>query len=546
LTDRDSVRTLTDGYVEGLLAFRPTSATLLGDHRYDGDLGDPTADAVNDFLRFLRTLHDELEHVSGDALDPEDDVDRRLLVSALRTDMLDLQEIRTWEHHPHSFLDPPLEGCFALLVADWLPAAERVESLVARLEKVPSFVAAGRRTVLAAPEIHVESALLAARTGMEFFRTTVVDWVEGNDPDHVDVVRAVVGPAADAYEETIDWLEDMPRLGDFAVGEELFAARLREAHLVELPPAAVAERGESLVRATLDELDEVASARDPSRSWREQIEELKDDHPSAEELLGRYEDVMRWTREVVTDGRLAPLPPGDPPLLVEPTPRPWRHTIPYAAYVQPPPLSSGAVGRFWVTPPDDGMGTDELEDALRGHGTASIVLTAVHEGYPGHHLQLCWANAHPTRLRRIADAPMFVEGWGLYCEELFHEHGLYDDGTRLWQLKDQLWRALRVVLDVNLHCGDETVAGAVRALVDVADLEEANARAEVRRYTETPTYPLSYALGKEGIVALRDRVRTALGPRFDENAFHERLLRNGTLPISLAEKALLDDMAARP
>jgi uncharacterized protein (DUF885 family) len=79
----------------------------------------------------------------------------------------------------------------------------------------------------------------------------------------------------------------------------------------------------------------------------------------------------------------------------------------------------------------------------------------------------------------------------------------------------------------------------VRALVEIADLEPPNARAEIRRYAETPTYPLSYAIGKAEFVAMRDRVRDAEGDAFDERRFHERLLRNGTLPIPLAEQALL-------
>lgn len=539
MSDGRDVRELGETYVEGMLAFRPTTATLLGDHRYDHELGDPSTEAVEDYARLLRTLLSGLRSTPSDALDGEAAIERRLLRSVLETELLDIEEIRIWDRHPSRFLDPPLDGCFGLLIADHLPADDRAESLVARLEQVPTFLSQGRAAVEAAPEIYVETALETAHAGAAFFAETVVDWVSDHAPDHLDVIRAVTGPAIAAYEEVMDWLEDMPRLGDFAIGGEHFAARLRIAHLLDESPDDLAARGEQILRSTIEELAEVAQHRDPQRSWREQIAALKDDHPSPSDLIAAYERAMGWTRAETTRTGLVPMPPGDPVLVVEPTPRPWRATIPYAAYLSPPPFASGAPGRFWVTPPDDDIDEEELAELLRGHGAASIAVTAVHEGYPGHHLQLSWANAHRSRLRRIVDAPMFVEGWGFYCEDLFHEHGLYDDAARLWQLKDQLWRALRVVLDVDLHCGDEDVDGAVRALVEIADLEAPNARVEVRRYAETPTYPLSYAIGKAEFVAMRDRVQDAEGESFDERRFHERLLRNGTLPIPLAEQALL-------
>jgi hypothetical protein len=532
------VRELAGAYVEGMLAFRPTTATRLGDQRYDHELGDPTAEAVDDYTRLLRTLRGGLDTVATATSGPDDEVDLELLRSVLDTEILDLDEIRIWERHPSSFIDPPLDGCFALVIADHLPADVRAESLVARLEQVPSYMAAGRAAVEAAPDVYVDTALEMARSAESFFAETLVGWVERRAPDHLDVIRAVIGRAVDAYEETAEWLEDMPRLGDFAIGEEHFAERLRVAHLLEDTPTEVADRGETILRATLEELREVAGRRDPERSWREQIAELKDDHPDGDGLLRSYEDAMAWTREVIEETGLVPLPPDDPELIVEATPAPWRSTIPYAAYLAPPPFAKGAPGRFWVTPPSSDLGREGGPEQLREHGSASITVAAVHEGYPGHHLQLSWANAHPSVLRRIADAPMFVEGWAFYCEELFHDHGLYDDAVRLWQLKDQIWRALRVVLDVDLHCGDETVDGAARALVEIADLEEASALTEVRRYTETPTYPLSYALGKMEFLAMRDRVRRAEGSDFDERRLHERLLRNATLPLRLAERAL--------
>jgi uncharacterized protein (DUF885 family) len=114
-----------------------------------------------------------------------------------------------------------------------------------------------------------------------------------------------------------------------------------------------------------------------------------------------------------------------------------------------------------------------------------------------------------------------VEGWGLYVEELMTELGYLDSPqTRLLRLKDLLWRAARVNVDVGLATGAMSFDEAVRFMVERARLEPPNAVAEVRRYTLTPLQPSSYALG------------------WGMRLFHDRLLGAGSLPPRLLEKDL--------
>jgi uncharacterized protein (DUF885 family) len=216
-----------------------------------------------------------------------------------------------------------------------------------------------------------------------------------------------------------------------------------------------------------------------------------------------------------------------------------RATTPYAAYLQPAPFDADQTGYFFVTPVDTSRRKDEQAQQLEGHCYASLALTAVHEGYPGHHLQLCHANLAGSRLRQLADSPVFAEGWALYCEELMHSQGYYLDATtRLFQLKDLLWRACRVVIDVGLHTGKMTFMQAVDYLVEQAMLERVNALIEVKRYTMTPTQPMSYLVGKLQIEALRDEARKQAGASFDLAAFHTRLLKSGTIPLALVREEL--------
>jgi uncharacterized protein (DUF885 family) len=119
------------------------------------------------------------------------------------------------------------------------------------------------------------------------------------------------------------------------------------------------------------------------------------------------------------------------------------------------------------------------------------------------------------------------------------EQGFYTDPrTRLLQLKDYLWRCSRVVIDVGLHTGHLTFEEAVRILVQVAKINPVSARGEVKRYSKTPTQPLSYAVGKRELTQLRDDVRRSEGGRFSLKEFHRRLCATVQFPRRIREQIL--------
>jgi uncharacterized protein (DUF885 family) len=207
---------------------------------------------------------------------------------------------------------------------------------------------------------------------------------------------------------------------------------------------------------------------------------------------------------------------------------------PFAAYYSPARFDADPVGTYIVTPSVDGE-----PGAMREHYFAGIVNTSIHEAYPGHHLQLAIAGRHPSLTRVMVDAPEFVEGWAMYSEQMMREEG-FETGpvARIGLTTDAVWRAARIVLDVRMHRGELTVEEATHFLVEHTRFEHPNALAEVRRYTSTPGYQLSYLLGKVMLLGLRDEERRRLGDRFSLRAFHDTLMRNGSIPVSFHRRAL--------
>src|SRR5256886_2587895 len=250
-----------------------------------------------------------------------------------------------------------------------------------------------------------------------------------------------------------------------------------------------------------------------------------------------------WSSDVcssdLAERGLAPIP--NAPLDVVPTPAFMRPLIPFAAYDSPGPYSTDRTGWFYVTLPDPALPASAQERILRDHCRHELAATALHEGYPGHHLQLVHAQQQRSETRKNVWTPVTVEGWALYCEDMMGEEGFYrSEEEQFFQRVHLLGRAVRVLLGVGLHPRGMTFAQAVDYLTTHVNVERANAEGEVRRYCAEPAYPLSYAVGRRELLTLRDDFRMARGAAYTLRGFHDAILRYGGLPVTLIRWGLGD------
>jgi uncharacterized protein (DUF885 family) len=328
--------------------------------------------------------------------------------------------------------------------------------------------------------------------------------------------------------------------GDFAVGRDLFDELLRENHMVDYNSDELLETGWRLIRETEQSMSALAREIDPDKSVGEILEEAKGDHPTAEGLLQAYEQAMQAARRYVIENDIAGIPENETLRIIE-TPVYLRPILPYAAYMPPGIFEERQDGLFLVTPVDPGAPPEVREGKLKGHNFAKLPITALHEAYPGHHLQLVWANRTESVPRRLGSmlSTLFIEGWAFYCEELMEQLGYISSPVqRLARLKDQLWRAARIVIDTSLHTGGMSVEEAVNLLVERCHLEPGNALAEVRRYTAHPTQPQSYLMGKLALLDLVEAYRKEK-PGMSLREMHDAILSCGSLPPKLMRRALL-------
>jgi uncharacterized protein (DUF885 family) len=177
-----------------------------------------------------------------------------------------------------------------------------------------------------------------------------------------------------------------------------------------------------------------------------------------------------------------------------------------------------------------------------------IETISYHEGAPGHHFQIARAIELPDvpKFRRFGFYGAYVEGWGLYAEQLGKEMGFFQDPySEFGHLSSILWRAIRLVTDTGLHSKKWTREQAIRYFQENSLLSERDIVKEVERYINNPGQATSYMVGQLKILELRRRAEQALGPRFDIRDFHEVVIGNGALPLDVLEQQVDAYIAGR-
>lgn len=513
-------------------AVEPTHATTVGVHGHDTELErwDPASLEAR-----ARGLHGFLQALEGARpASVEASIDRDLVANHIRWQLYALEEARFHEENALVYLQAPLDALYLMAVREHAPAGERALAATARLAAIPRLVDEARANLTRPARIFVETGIAVARGGIGLLTSFLpVDLGRALEDDHAQFARwsNAVRAAETALADFACWLEDdaLPRAGErFAVGDEAFRRQLGWQHAVVESPVQLAAWGDALRRDTLREMEQLARRLSGRPDWRQAVADLQAQAGPAD-LVAAYTDAAERGRAFLVESALVDLPPGEV-LQVIPTPEYLRPMIPYAAYLPPAAFEAEQRGLFLVTPAEPGS---------PGRPAAGIELTTVHEAYPGHHLQFCWANRAGSVARRAFWSSLFAEGWALYSEELMWREGfLAGPEQRLLQLKDLLWRACRVVVDVALHTEGWDVGRATDYLVAEAALDPPGAAAEVRRYCGTPTQPLSYAVGMREIVRLRERARERDGAAFSLRTFHDQLLSWGTIPPALIARGM--------
>lgn len=367
---------------------------------------------------------------------------------------------------------------------------------------------AGLRDRPGAPPVDADDVLAeAAAVVAEDVEPALLRFLDHVEQHYLPKARTTIG---------IDALPD---------GPEWYAERLRSHTTTDLTPSDIHDLGLAEVARIGDEMAVVMESTGFTGSRQNFATFLRTDDrfrfPTGEALLSSYRDIAKRVDAHVA--RLFRLMPRLPFAIVA-VPAESAPTAP-AAYYLPGSSAQGRAGQFFAN-------TSHLDTRVSWN-MESICL---HEAVPGHHFQIALA-------QELDELPLFranglftayIEGWGLYCESLGHDLGMYRDPYQHFGALDaEMLRSIRLVLDTGLHAFGWGRQQAIDYFLAHSVTPEAEVVVEVDRYITLPGQALAYKVGERKLRELRDDAATAAGEAFDVRDFHDEVLRHGALPLGL-------------
>ena len=519
--------------IEGFFRFSPGFGRLVGDHRFDGVVGDPSKAAIHERVVEIDRQIGQLGRLGP--LNRDQDVDRRALIAQLQAARLELAELRTPFQEPLFYIGTGVElDVSPYLKRDYAPIRERLAALRRHLGGYPGYLETARDNLEASlPRPNLKIAIEAAEGQLEYLDGEVRQSAAGD----AETLRAIEGAVA----QTGAFVEDLKRRttaahDNFALGQDRFLRLLRTREFVDLDLPGL----ERMVRADIERnrtaAVKAAEELAPDAGIHAALERIQERHPTVASIIDDVAAMLEGLRQFIVDRDLVGIP-SEVRCQVRPTPS-------FAAFISAAMDSAGPLetvateSYYYVTVPRPDWGEAKAEEWLRHLNYAVLTNTSVHEAYPGHYLQSLHERRVGSLTRKLFWSYANVEGFAHYCEAMMVEAGYTTDpGVRLAQANDALLRDARFLSALGLHTRAMPMAEAIEIFRSVAFLSELPATREATRGAFDPLY-LNYTLGKLLIIELRQELQRQQAGAFSLRRFHDAFLGCGYLPIPLIRELL--------
>jgi uncharacterized protein (DUF885 family) len=537
---------LADRYFEeALFRYDPVQATAAGFHQFDHQLPVWSKAEIEAQLASLKKFEAEVESFGERDLSDTARADRQLVLSQIRSTLLELEQVRPWQKNPDAYSSSISNAVFTVMSRDFAPAADRLRSTISREKLGLRLLQSARENLRNPPRVFTEVALEQLPGIISFFEKDVPSAFRGvRDPALQAEFRTSNQALIRALNRYAEWMKSelLPRSnGDFRLGAETYRKKLLYDEMVDTPLDRLLEIGYQDLKRNQAEFRRVAAQIDPKRTPEQVLEDLEKNHPTAAHLMQSFRDVLGNLRSFVESRHIVTIPSPVPPI-VEETP-PFMRALTLASMDTPGPFERVAKQAFFnVTLPEPGWPQAQIEDYLKGFNRGTILSTAVHEVYPGHYTQFLWLKSAPTKVRKLIGCSSNAEGWAHYSEQMMLDEGYGggDPSLRLGQLQDALLRDARYIVGIQMHTGSMTLPEAIRFFMQEGYQVRSVAEKEAKRAAADPTY-LVYTLGKLQILKLREDYKSRKGSQYSLQRFHDAFLSQGYPPIKIVRQALLGD-----
>ena len=532
--------------LDALARQNPVDASGAGLHAYDRLMPDYSPAAVRASVHQLKGLAREARAFQDSRLTLDERLDRQLMLRELESHIRGMDVERQWQMSPFFYAKYLSLGVQILVINHYGPPDTLAAALTSRLRAFPAALAQARLNIKHPPHLLAYACSETMHSLPEVWQQSLPQLVEGASEPSRKGLQAALALAANAissYLEGMGELDEEHGTADYPLGRANYDWRLKHGEGLDMSGAQLAAQGEKWlagIEAAIADIDARRKARGlpalplppltaPADFTREQL---------MRSYVASIDSARRFTRE----SGLVTLPDFVGPLVAISTPRPMRAIVPGLAMFPPATFDTSTVGTYLL----GNSYPDSLTSQNRNRLYSDMVRTrllggSVHEGFPGHHLQLSIAKHENSRMRRWTSSTTMVEGWAFYCEEMAARGGIYGPDSLEYLarvLPGMRFRACRVIVDSKIHTGVMTYEQAVRFMRDHnTTFDSTRAAGEVLRYVTEPTQAMSYLVGKSLILGLRSEVEQSEGARFSARSFHDKFLGYGSIPVPWIARA---------
>ena len=543
------LETFFKAYLDERFTLRPALATELGDHRFDAQLEDLSPASREKWReQTQQTLAELPRQVNYSKLTRPAQIDFEILKHSLTAELWLTENFHPFETDPRTYNGYINDSVYLALTQSTLPLETNVANSIARMALISRVVAASRQNLKNPSRTHTETAIRQNRGAIDFYERGIYDFA--GKTHQLAALKTAAVPVVACLKDYQTFLEKdlLPTAnGEWRIGADKFAHKLE----LELDAAVSADQvmadAESEFARVEREMYVVArqlwsryypkqplppdDAEGRHATVRKVMEAVSKEHGKASDLVRDMKDRVARIKKFITANDILRLPDPDHCTVVE---MPEFKRGNSTAYMEaPPPLDPNATGHLAVSPPPRDWDAQRVNSYLEEYNNYMLDILTIHEGYPGHSVQLEYMNRNPSLIRKVLQSGVYIEGWAVYTEQMMLDQG-YGNGDlalRLNQLKFYLRAVANTILDHKMHCSNLSDDEALKFLMDDCFQSEGEARLKIIRSKQSSCQLSTYFVGRMAHYRLRQAVQREMGDKFVLGRFHEAVLEPGAVPV---------------
>ncbi len=536
-------------YLDSYFKLRPVEATRLGDHRFDDQIEDVSPAARAGWLALTQeTLQQLPQAVNYTHLSRNSQIDYEIFQHALETNVWLTQNTHPFEEDPRTYNTYIMDSVYLLLTQSTLPRETNITHCLARMARIPAVIAMAKATLTHPAQPILETAIRQNRGAIAFYENDLFKFV-GNTSQTTPLRSAatLIVTALKDYQQFLEGPLMERATGNWRLGPTKFAQKLElvlDANMTADQVYADAQVEFSRVRNDMYVIARQLWSTtyplaplppDDQDGRRETIQRVvaavSQDHSQPEELLADARATVDGIRTFIRSHDILRLPDPDRCQVIE-MPE-FRRGNSLAYLENAPPLDPNASSYYAVSPPPSDWDAARVNTFLEEYNRYMLPILTIHEAYPGHYVQLEYANHVGSLIRRVFQSGVYIEGWAVYGEQTMLDQG-YGNASlpmRLMQLKFYLRAVGNALLDHDMHCTQMTDDEALRFLTQDAFQSEGEARLKIIRAKQSSVQLSTYFVGRMAHYRLRQRIEREMGDQFNLGRYHEAVLAPGSVPV---------------